>query len=295
MRLGTASAEKEGIDMDIQTTLQNQTKEMVSPSAKARSKAASLYAKALPEAASSYSRTLSESSLSFVHTSPESHIDTYKRALFTQTQTDSAKAAAGHYSSALSQSGVNSLQTSGMQSTAAGGLSFNGELPPTNLLETAENVPKDDIDWTWMALRMNRTITSDNVDTFAREVDTVVSSYVAAKSHLEQVYAGHEDLLQENLTKLETMFSRAKHQLTSSDERNIGSFYERLGNAGIKKEMGDSFFTALQRDSNNIGTSKSTRYNLELTQFSSASSTGDIAGMIQSIAGNQVYTFSAYA
>ena len=127
MRLGTASAEKEGIDMDIQTTLQNQTKEMVSPSAKARSKAASLYAKALPEAASSYSRTLSESSLSFVHTSPESHIDTYKRALFTQPQTDSAKAAAGHYSSALSQSGVNSLQTSRMQSTAVGGLSFNGE------------------------------------------------------------------------------------------------------------------------------------------------------------------------
>lgn len=44
-----------------------------------------------------------------------------------------------------------------------------------------------------------------------------------------------------------------------------------------------------------IGTSKSTRYNLELTQFSSVSSKGDIAGMIQSIAGNQVYTFSTYA
>lgn len=256
-RQGTAKSEKEGMDMEIQKTLQNQTKETVSPSARARSRAVSLYTRALSETTPlssrvlsetpSSSRALSETSSSFGHTSQKSQIDTFERTLFTQPQTDSTKAAADHSSSALNPFGADSLQSAGMQSAAAGGLSFNGELPSTNLLKIKDNLPKDDIDWTWMALRMNRTITSDNADNLTREVDTVVSSYVAAKSHLEQVYAGHEDLLHENMTKLETMFSRAKQQLTSSYEQNIGSFYERLGNAGIKKEMGESFSAAIDR------------------------------------------------
>ncbi len=49
------------------------------------------------------------------------------------------------------------------------------------------------------------------------------------------------------MAKLDAMFTQAKQRITSSYQSTIGNFYERLGNKGIRQDMGDSLSSAIDR------------------------------------------------
>ncbi len=139
------------------------------------------------------------------------------------------------------------FHTDSLQTASPDALFFDGELPPLKALETANFEVKDNIDWSWVKLRMSGSITMDDADSLIRKVDTIVSTYVGTKNYLEQTYAEHEDKLAENMAKLDAMFTQAKQRITSSYQSTIGNFYERLGNKGIRQDMGDSLSSAIDR------------------------------------------------
>lgn len=134
-----------------------------------------------------------------------------------------------------------------MQAASSDGLFFDGEFSSLEPLEITNFEVKDHVDWSWVETRMNRSINIDNADSLIRNVDTIVSTYVGTKIHLEQTYSEDEDKLAENMAKLDAMFTQAKQRITSSYQTAIGNFYERLGNQGIKQEMGKSLSSSIDR------------------------------------------------
>lgn len=126
------------------------------------------------------------------------------------------------------------------------GVFFDGKLPEAQTLEITESEAKDEIDWDFIEQKMNGNITIDNADRLIYHVNSMAGTYVAAKSHLEQVYTDREDILAEKMEKLNILFNRAKNQMVSSYQNTVGSFYEGLGNSGIRKDMGESLSSIIE-------------------------------------------------
>ncbi|MEY8338170.1 hypothetical protein AALB16_09105 [Lachnospiraceae bacterium 62-35] len=139
------------------------------------------------------------------------------------------------------------FHTNSLQSASKDGHFLQGEFSPVNQLKTADFQPGDDIDWSWVKLRMSGSVTLDNADSLIRQIDTISSTYVAVKSRLQQTYEEHDDKLAENMEKLESMFTQAKQRITSSYRETVGNFYEKLGNTGTKHHMGESLSLAIDR------------------------------------------------
>lgn len=177
------------------------------------------------------------------------------REIHSQTTKATKKGAQAKASSASSTRRQDSYEstlstgftTKQMQTASKDSLLFQGELPSANTLEIADFKVKDQVDWSWVETRMSGSVTFDNADSLIRHVDTIASTYVATKSHLEQVYAEDEEKLSENMSRLDTLFTQAKQRMVSSYESNIGSFYEGLGNQGARSEMGKSLSTAIEQ------------------------------------------------
>ena len=127
------------------------------------------------------------------------------------------------------------------------GLVLKGEIPDAGQLKIAQVERKDSVDWGWVETRMSTSVTTDNADSLIRQVDSVAATYVATKSHLEQVYAGDEEKLSKHMSRLDTLFLQAKQRLSSSYQSSVGTYYEGLGHSGIKQEMGDSLLASIDR------------------------------------------------
>ena len=154
--------------------------------------------------------------------------------------------------------------TDALQSSLTDGLSFDGELPPTQQLQIANFEVKDSVDWNWVETRLSQSISMDNADSLIRSIDTMVSTYVATKNHLEQTYADYEDKLSENMARLDALFTQAKQRITSSYQNTVGNFYEQSGNRGVRQDMGKSLSAAIDRRVQKMDESVKER-NLDLT------------------------------
>ena len=145
----------------------------------------------------------------------------------------------------------NSLQkgfhTDTLQRASADKLMFLGELPPAGELDIAEFETKDYVDWSWVEVRMSGSVSMDNGDSLIRQVDTMVSTYVGTKNHLEQTYAEDEEKLTEHMAKLNSMFTQAKDRITSSYGSTVGNFYEELGNPKFRQDAKKSLSSAIDR------------------------------------------------
>ena len=136
-----------------------------------------------------------------------------------------------------------------MISGSSGKLHWNGSVPSSGTLEYFDPSTRDPIDWERLEKEYftNRQITLDNADSLMSSVDHIVSMYVAVKSDLEERYGEQEDILAEKMDRLNGLFQGAKRQLSDSYEKNIGRFYESLGNKGIASSMGSSLSSAIDR------------------------------------------------
>lgn len=168
---------------------------------------------------------------------------TARRKTQEQTASTSSTRRQDTYESSLSTV----FTTKQMQTASKDGLLLQGELPSAGALEIADFKVKDQMDWSWVETRMSGSVTYDNADSLVRHVDTIASTYVATKSHLEQVYAKDSEKLSESMSRLDTLFNQAKQRLVSSYQSSVGSFYEGLGNQGIRSEMGKSLFAGIDR------------------------------------------------
>lgn len=134
-----------------------------------------------------------------------------------------------------------------MQSALTEGLTFTGELAETKPLELYVPKENDGVDWDMLELKMNSDFSLNDADKLMRHVNSVTASYVGAKTRLEEQYAGQEDVLAEKLGKLNAMFDRFKQKMIHSYTRDVGGFYERAGNPGIKDSMGESLSAAIDQ------------------------------------------------
>ena len=157
----------------------------------------------------------------------------------------------------------NGSHTDTLQSASTDRLFFQGEILKTDQLSIANFETKDYVDWNWIETRMSGSVNMDNGDSLIRQVDTLVSTYVGTKNHLEQTYAEDNDKLSENLAKLDAMFMQAKQRITSSYQHTVGNYYEELGNSKFRQEAGKSLSSAIDRRVEEMDKSdrKSTRLN----------------------------------
>lgn len=128
-------------------------------------------------------------------------------------------------------------------------LRLDGPLPPSKTLLYYEPAEDDGIDWENLEKQQfgNRQVTLDNADSLRRNVDHMISVYVAAKSTLEEKYAGQEEILTEKMDRLNGLLDKAKKQLCSSYESTVGRFYESMGNKGAASSMGVSLSAAIDK------------------------------------------------
>ncbi len=136
-----------------------------------------------------------------------------------------------------------------MVSGSLDSLHISGPVPSPGTLKTFDPDAKDPIDWERLEKECftNRQVTLENADSLMRNVDHMVSMYVAVKSDLEERYGDQEDILAEKMDRLNGLFDKAKGQISDSYERCVGRFYESMGKKGIASTMGSSLSSAIDR------------------------------------------------
>lgn len=134
-----------------------------------------------------------------------------------------------------------------MHSGSADTLRMEGPIPSSGTLEYYDPAEHDGIDWENLEKQHfgNSQVTLDNGDSIRRNVDHMVSTYVAVKSTLEITYADREDVLAEKMDRLNSLLDKSKKQICNSYESTVGRFYESMGNQGAAASMASSLSAAI--------------------------------------------------
>lgn len=136
-----------------------------------------------------------------------------------------------------------------MLTGSADGLIFEGPVLSSGNLQYYDPDKNDGIDWERIEKEFfsNKSVTLDNADSLMGSVDHTVSMYVAVKHSLKQKYGDDEEKLAEKMEQLNSLFEKAKKQLSSTYQNTVGRFYENLGNKGVGASMGSSLSAAIDR------------------------------------------------
>ncbi len=105
--------------------------------------------------------------------------------------------------------------------------------------ELVKNGVDAEIDWWQVHCDFSwNDITADDVSRMEQQIDYFCSRYVVLKNRIENQFSGEEK--EKNLQKLQNMYDYGKQELTESYAKNIGSFFENLGQSGISEDMKSS-------------------------------------------------------
>jgi len=94
---------------------------------------------------------------------------------------------------------------------------------------------------------LEREVWIDDVEHLDRRVNRIAALYVTSKNRIEKEYGEDEEKLAENINRLDTLFQKAKQRMVDSYGRTVGSFYENMGNKGIKDRMCESLALEIDR------------------------------------------------
>ena len=105
------------------------------------------------------------------------------------------------------------------------------------------------IDWedTEASFSENSEISVEDSQLLNHRVNRIAALYVTSKNRIEKEYGEDEEKLAENINRLDALFQKTRRRLTDSYGRTVGSFYENMGNKGIKSRMCESLAREMDR------------------------------------------------
>ena len=102
----------------------------------------------------------------------------------------------------------------------------------------------DEIDWRGVQEDFARMdIRFDNAERFETKADYLASRYAVLKDRIQTQYTGEK--LEQEMQKLDGLYTKAKEDMADSYTANIGGFYEEMGQAGVSEEMRESVLAAI--------------------------------------------------
>ncbi len=105
--------------------------------------------------------------------------------------------------------------------------------------ELVKNGVDKEIDWWQVHCNFScNDITLDNVSKIEQKIDYVCSRYAVLKNRIETEFTGEEK--EKNMQILNDMYDYGKQDLIESYAKNVGSFFENLGQSGVSEDMKDS-------------------------------------------------------
>ena len=105
--------------------------------------------------------------------------------------------------------------------------------------ELNENGLGEDIDWRGVIEDFSSMdIRFGNVERLETKADYIASRYAVLKDRIQTQYAGDEQKAQ--MDKLDSIYNQAKEEMADTYAKNIGGFYEDLGQTGVIEDMRSS-------------------------------------------------------
>ena len=105
--------------------------------------------------------------------------------------------------------------------------------------ELNENGLGEDIDWRGVIEDFSSMdIRLGNVERLETKADYIASRYAVLKDRIQTQYAGDEQKAQ--MDKLDSIYNQAKEEMADTYAKNIGGFYEDLGQTGVIEDMRSS-------------------------------------------------------
>lgn len=102
----------------------------------------------------------------------------------------------------------------------------------------------DEIDWRGVQEDFARMdIRFDNAESFETKVDYLASRYAVLKDRIQTQYTGEK--LEQEMQKLDGLYTKAKEDMADSYAKNIGGFYEEMGQTGVSEKMRESVLAAI--------------------------------------------------
>ena len=102
----------------------------------------------------------------------------------------------------------------------------------------------DEIDWRGVQEDFARMdIRFDNAESFETKADYLASRYAVLKDRIQSQYTGEK--LEQELQKLDGLYTKAKEDMADSYAENIGGFYEEMGQSGVSEAMRESVLAAI--------------------------------------------------
>ena len=110
--------------------------------------------------------------------------------------------------------------------------------------ELEKNGLGDEIDWRGVQEDFARMdIRFDNAQSFGTKVDYLASRYAVLKDRIQTQYTGEK--LEQEMQKLDDLYTKAKEDMADSYAKNIGGFYEEMGQSGAAEDMRNSVLEAV--------------------------------------------------
>lgn len=102
----------------------------------------------------------------------------------------------------------------------------------------------DEIDWRGVQEDfIHMDIRFDNAESFETKADYLASRYAVLKDRIQNQYTGEK--FEQEMQKLDTLYTKAKEEMANSYAENIGGFYEDLGQSGAVEDMRESVLATI--------------------------------------------------
>lgn len=102
----------------------------------------------------------------------------------------------------------------------------------------------DEIDWRGVQEDFaSIDIRFDNAERLETKMDYLASRYAVLKDRIQSQYTGEK--LEQEMQKLDGLYTKAKEDMADSYVKNIGGFYEEMGQSGVSEAMRESVLAAI--------------------------------------------------
>ncbi len=102
----------------------------------------------------------------------------------------------------------------------------------------------DEIDWRGVQEDfIHMDIRFDNAESFETKADYLASRYAVLKDRIQNQYTNEK--FEQEMQKLDTLYTKAKEEMANSYAENIGGFYEDLGQSGAVEDMRESVLATI--------------------------------------------------
>lgn len=111
----------------------------------------------------------------------------------------------------------------------------------------------DEIDWLGVQEDfIHMDLRFDNAQSFETKTDYLASRYAVLKDRIQTQYTGEK--LEQEMQKLDGLYTKAKEEMANSYANNIGGFYEEMGQSGIAEDMRKSVLASIDSKADEYST-----------------------------------------